>query len=192
MLDNFLGNVFGRSKKSSTNVSATATTTATAATTGTTTHAMANNGNYGSDDFIMVGSGFNDTFGGGVEDPTAARRSLYPTVGGTLLTQEMFVPNNNSFHPSSSSSATTTTPIASGHQSSYISPIDNIPFTTTYGGSCGFESVGGVYDPQNWRSLAKSFATIDRIQQYLSTSSQSEYSFHLENNILSESLLQQP
>ena len=63
---------------------------------------------------------------------------------------------------------------------SYSSPIDNIPFNLV----SGRESVDN-----NSMSVSKCLETIDRIQQYLSTESQSQYNFHLENTILSESLL---
>ncbi len=64
---------------------------------------------------------------------------------------------------------------------SYSSPIDNLPFSPTY--SMATDLVYTNFE------FTKCFQTIDRIGQYLSTPSQSEYNFHLENSILSESLL---
>ena len=64
----------------------------------------------------------------------------------------------------------------------YNSPIDNIPFSPLL-------ASGQQLLDNHSMSVSKCLETIERIQQYLYTESQSEYNFNLENTILSESLL---
>ncbi|CAG2100238.1 unnamed protein product [Medioppia subpectinata] len=165
MLDNFLGNVFGRSKKS---------TNASGAGGGGPTHTTGAD----NDSFVVLPPN------GPIDGHTTDDHSLYPRMG-TLLTQEMIVNSNSQSAGQPSSSSLAPTVAQRTCAQTYSSPIDNIPFTTLMSGSGNDWLVDN-----NQRALNKSFETIDRIQQYLSTASQSEYSFHLENNILSESLLQ--
>jgi len=80
-----------------------------------------------------------------------------------------------------SSSSNTNSNLPYNMEHPHSSPIDNVPFTTIYNNNT-------TNDTTN-TDINKCFQTIDRIQQYLSTPSQSEYSFNLENSILSESLL---
>ncbi len=83
---------------------------------------------------------------------------------------------------SSTSSTNLSTRFPYNIERSYSTPIDNLPFATT--------SLPLATDLVNTNfEFNKCFATIDRIGQYLSTPSQSEYNFNLENSILSESLL---
>lgn len=66
------------------------------------------------------------------------------------------------------------------HQRSYSTPIDNVPFTASHAPT---DSINTNVE------VAKYTETIDRIGHFLSTPSQSEYNFSLENTIISESLL---
>ena len=166
MFDNMLGNIFGRSKK----------------------HSNANikdNANSGpnadnSDQFVVVGQS-GTTSEMIAEEP----KSLYPQV--TMLTQEVCAqpitqclnwPLVQHLRIGQSRMSFTAQRTLS---QSYNSPIDNIPFAP-------INSSQELTD-QNSMSVSKCFETIDRIQQYLSSKSQSEYNFQLENTILSESLL---
>jgi hypothetical protein len=79
------------------------------------------------------------------------------------------------------SSSTSSTRLPYNIERSYSTPIDNLPFTPTF--NMANDLVNTNFE------FTKCFETIDRIGLYLSTPSQSEYNFTLENNILSESLL---
>lgn len=64
------------------------------------------------------------------------------------------------------------------------SPIDNVPFSLTTGGSAGGNGGGGGFDEDS-----EVTEILNRMHQFVNNSNLSEYNFKLENSILRESFL---